>query len=187
MSPSKGNLIAEAAFIAAIAWRICSWFVRDVKRIIETDSQHLMSDTTLHLYADGSFDAATRSGGWAFVVMDGDRHIHTVSGTMPGPSNNTVEVMSIVRAISWLERHAPTAPAVIWTDSAHVVEGFDRRRHIWRGNGWKRVRANSHERRRPIPDAKLWQELDGLLQRSPFVRIRLCKGHSGIAGNELAT
>ncbi|MFY7928311.1 MAG: RNase H family protein, partial [Oligoflexus sp.] len=53
-------------------------------------------------------------------------------------------------------------------------------------NGWKRVRANSHERRRPIPDAILWQELDALLERNPQVRIQLCKGHSGIAGNENA-
>nr|WP_236774934.1 ribonuclease H [Agrobacterium tumefaciens] len=140
----------------------------------------------MHIYADGSFDAATRSGGWAFVVMDGDRRVHMAAGTMLGPSNNTFEVFSVIQAASWLEREAPTSAAVIWTDSAHVVEGCDRWRHIWRGNGWKRVRANSHGRRRAIPDAKLWQQLDELLQRNPFVRIQLCKGHSGIVGNEIA-
>jgi len=57
---------------------------------------------TLHIYADGSFDAATRSGGWAFVVMDGDGQIHTASGTMPGPSNNAFEVLSVVHTLSWL-------------------------------------------------------------------------------------
>lgn len=140
----------------------------------------------LAIYADGSFDAVTRSGGWAFVVMEGDRQIHAASGTMTGPSNNTFEVASVIQSASWLERQVPTAPAVIWTDSAHVVEGCDRWRHIWRGNGWKRVRANSHERRRPIPDAKLWQELDRVLERSSLVKIQLCKGHSGVVGNELA-
>lgn len=76
--------------------------------------------------------------------------------------------------------------AVIRADSAHVVEGCDRWRHTGRGNGWKRVRANSHERRRPIPDAELWRKLDELLERNPQIRIQLCKGHLGIAGNEMA-
>lgn len=140
----------------------------------------------LHIYADGSFDAGSRSGGWAFVVYDGNRQIQVAAGAMSGSSNNTFEVVSLLQAVSWLEGEAPTAAAVIWTDSAHVVEGCDRWRHIWRGNGWKRVRANSHERRRPIPDAELWKELDALLEVNPQVMISLCKGHSGVTGNELA-
>ncbi|WP_105432311.1 RNase H family protein [Neorhizobium sp. T6_25] len=140
----------------------------------------------LHVYADGSFDAASRSGGWAFVVMDGDRQIYVAAGTMVGPSNNTFEVLSVVQAASWLEREALTAAAVVWTDSAHVLVGCSRWRHIWRGNGWKRVRANSNERRRLIPDVELWRELDRFLEGNPQVRVHLCKGHSGIAGNEMA-
>lgn len=113
----------------------------------------------LDIYADRSFDAASRSGGWAFVVIDGDRHVHAAAGAMTGSSNNTFEVLSVIQAASWLEREAPTVAAVFWTDSAHVVEGCDRWQHIWRGNGWKRVRANLHERRRPIPDANAtWKD-----------------------------
>ncbi len=138
------------------------------------------------IYADGSFDAASCSGGWAFVVMDAYRQIHAAAGAATGSSNNTFEVLAVVQAASWLAREAKTATALIWTDSAHVVEGCSQWRHIWRGNGWKRVRANLQDRRRTIPDAKLWQELDALLQRNPRIRIHLCKGHSGIAGNQMA-
>lgn len=53
---------------------------------------HFMMSEILDLYADGSFDVATRSGGWAFMVMDGHSQIHTSRGAMPGPSNNTFEV-----------------------------------------------------------------------------------------------
>ncbi len=140
----------------------------------------------LHIYADGSFDAASSSGGWAFVVMHGDSQIHGAAGATTGSSNNTFEVLSVLQALSWLEREAPTAAAILWTDSAHVVEGCSRWRHIWRNNGWKRVRANSHERRRTIPDAEMWRQLDALLERNPEIRIQLCKGHAGVAGNELA-
>nr|WP_234896924.1 RNase H family protein [Sinorhizobium meliloti] len=141
---------------------------------------------TLQIYTDGSFDAASRSGGWAFVVMEADRQVHVAHGAMDGPSNNSFEVLSVLNAISWLEKEAPTSPVIIWTDSAHVVEGCGRWRFIWRGNGWKRIRSNLNERRRTIPDVKLWQELDALLERNPHVRIRLCKGHSGVLGNEHA-
>lgn len=140
----------------------------------------------LQVYADGSFDAASLSGGWAFVVMDGDRQVHKAAGASSGPSNNTFEVLSMVKALSWLVAEAPSAPAIIWTDSAHVVEGSSRWRFIWRRNGWKRVRANSHERRRAIPDLALWQELDGALDSNPQITVRLCKGHTGIVGNDLA-
>lgn len=140
----------------------------------------------LHIYADGSFDTVSRSGGWAFVVMDGAHQVYTAAGAMSGPSNNTFEVVSVIQAVSWIEREMPTTAVVIWTDSAHVVEGCDRWRHIWRSNGWKRVRANPHERRRTIADVKSWQELDAMLQRNSRVRIQLCKGHSGLTGNELA-
>jgi ribonuclease HI len=142
--------------------------------------------TILNIYADGSFDAVSRSGGWAFVVVEADREIHVAQGTMTGSSNNSLEVLSVLNAISWLEREAPTMPVIVWTDSAHVVEGCSRWRRIWRGNGWKRVRSNSHERRRAVPDVKLWQQLDVFLERNPHVRIALCKGHSGIPGNDHA-
>ena len=115
------------------------------------------------------------------MVMYGDHKTDTASGTMVSPLNNTFEVMSVVQATSWLERHAPTAPAVIVTNSAHVVEGCSRWRHIWRGNGSKRGSANLRGRRRTIPDADLWRELDAVLERNPQIRIHLCKGRPGIA------
>ncbi len=120
------------------------------------------------------------------MVMDGNRQISADAGTGIGASNNTFEVLAVARGLSWLEREALTAASVIWTGSTHLAEGFDGWRHIWRGNCWKRVRGNSHERRRAIPDVTLWQELDALLERNPQVRTQLCKGHAGVAGNEVA-
>jgi ribonuclease HI len=144
-----------------------------------------MSDT-LHIFSDGSFDAALLSGGWAFVVLEGDRQVHSASGFDTGPSNNTFEVLAAVKAMSWLEAHASGRPAILRTDSNHVFEGCGRWRSIWRNNGWKRIDPNPRSRRRPIPDAKLWKQLDMLLENNPLVELELCKGHSGLAGNEQA-
>jgi ribonuclease HI len=88
--------------------------------------------------------------------------------------------------MSWVDTHAASNAVTIWTDSNHVVEGCRRWRGIWRKNGWKRIDPNPRARRRAIPDAELWQQLDTLLEKNPMVDVQLCKGHAGNAGNELA-
>ncbi|MBM7048341.1 MULTISPECIES: ribonuclease H [Rhizobium] len=140
----------------------------------------------LHIYADGSFDAASRSGGWAFIVYEGDRQVHVASGKAVGTSNNMFEVLAVLKAISWIAAEAPAWSVKLWTDAAHVVEGCRRWRAIWRTNGWKRITPNPHARRRPIPDMEIWQQLDALLERHPHLVVEWCKGHSGAGGNELA-
>ena len=136
--------------------------------------------------ADGSFDAATGTGGWAFVVYQSDCQHHVSSGRAAGTSNNRFEVLAALNAMAWVAAEAPADTVTLRTDSLHVVEGCTRWRAIWRNNGWKRITANAHARRRLIPDRDLWQELDMLLERCPNVAVEWCKGHAGEAGNELA-
>ena len=141
---------------------------------------------SLVIFADGSYDASARAGGWAFVVLEDDRQIHAASGSEAGETNNSFEVIAVVKALLWLESDTQTRNAILQTDSAHVVEGWHRWLAIWRNNGWRRVNPNQRSRRRQIPDAVLWQQLDALRKRNPLVSIELCKGHSGIAGNDRA-
>jgi ribonuclease HI len=138
------------------------------------------------IFTDGSFDARTQTGGWAFVVRQEEETIETFHGKASANSNNSLELLSVIEAIGWLARAGQGRRATIWTDSAHVVEGVLHWRAIWRNNGWRRVSANQHTRKRPIPDADLWMRLDGLLDRYPEVTIAWCKGHSGLVGNEHA-
>ena len=103
-----------------------------------------------------------------------------------GLTNNSFEVMAVMNALLWLDAHASGRAAILWTDSAHVVEGCHRWRKIWRTNGWKRINPNSRARKRQIPDEALWRNVDSLLLDNPNVTIEWCKGHSGIEGNDLA-
>ncbi len=139
-----------------------------------------------HIHADGSFDIDARTGGWAFVVHQGHRQIYATSGKAAGASNNRFEVLAALHALTWVAAEAQGHPVTLWTDSRHVVEGCIRWRAIWRNNGWKRITANAHARRRAIPDADIWQRLDSLLERCPQVTVEWCKGHAGATGNELA-
>ncbi|MFK3691225.1 ribonuclease H [Agrobacterium tumefaciens] len=140
----------------------------------------------LHIFTDGSFNDASRSGGWAFVVREAGNQIHSASGKAGGTSNNTFEVLAVLNAMSWIAVEAPTRAVTLWTDAVHVIEGCNRYRAIWRNNGWKRITPNQHTRRRPIPDNEIWQKLDTLLERHPLVTVEWCKGHSGSVGNEHA-
>ncbi|MBB5574394.1 MULTISPECIES: ribonuclease H family protein [Rhizobium] len=140
----------------------------------------------LHTYTDGSFDAASRSGGWAFVVYERDRQLYADYGNGIGTSNNTFEVLAVLNAMAWIAAEAPARSVTLWTDAVHVIEGCCRWRAIWRTNGWKRITPNPHARRRPINDMEIWQQLDRLLDQRPNVVVKWCKGHSGAGGNELA-
>ncbi len=144
-----------------------------------------MTDS-LHIYTDGSFNAASHSGGWAFVVYEGDRQLYAGCGKEAGTSNNTFEVLAVLNAMAWIASEASAQPVTLWTDAAHIIEGCRRWRAIWRTNGWKRITPNPHTRRRRIHDMEIWQQLDRLLEQHPNVVVEWCKGHSGAAGNELA-
>lgn len=141
---------------------------------------------TFVIFADGSCKPATLTGGWAFVVYQNGREIYSDSGAETGITNNGFEVLAVLKALTWLDDKDQNTGAVIRTDSRHVVEGCQRWRSIWRGNGWKRINANSRVRKRPIPDKKLWQEVDRLLLSNPEIIIEWCKGHSGLDGNDQA-
>lgn len=140
----------------------------------------------LTIYADGSYDPVAISGSWAFLVFESGQQLHAARGEEIGLTNNSFEVMAVMNALSWLDAHASGRAAILWTDSAHVVEGCYRWRKIWRTNGWKRINPNSRARKRQIPDAALWRNVDRLLLGNPNVSIEWCKGHSGITGNDLA-
>lgn len=140
----------------------------------------------LKIYADGSYDPVAISGSWAFVVFETGQQLHSARGMEIGLTNNSFEVMAVMNALLWLDAHASGRTAILWTDSAHVVEGCHRWCKIWRTNGWKRINPNSRARKRQIPDEALWRNVDRLLLGNPNVTIEWCKGHSGIEGNDLA-
>jgi ribonuclease HI len=137
----------------------------------------------IHVYTDGSFDPLSGRGGWAFVVMENGAEIHDEHGRQTGTGNNGFEVLAMVKALVWIESTAAARDVVLWTDSFHVMDGCHRWRKIWRTNGWKRINANVHARRRRIPDVDIWRQLDALLERNLNVHLKWCKGHAATPGN----
>lgn len=140
----------------------------------------------IDIYVDGSFDVASKRGGWAFVVIQRSETLATVARRFDGATNNTLELVAAIHAVEWANLHAAGQHVTIWSDSHHVVEGCNRWRPIWKNNGWKRYSANPKLRNRRIADADLWQRLDGALCANPHLVVVWCKGHLGNEGNESA-
>lgn len=138
------------------------------------------------IYTDGSFAPASQRGGWAFVAVAGNETIATASGHFDGGTNNTLELFAVLKAAEWANANAVGHIVTIWSDSHHVVEGCNRWRPIWKNSGWRRYSANPKTRKRPLPDASLWQRLDAELAKNAMLNVAWCKGHQGNDGNERA-
>ncbi|NHT76948.1 ribonuclease HI [Rhizobiaceae bacterium CRRU44] len=148
--------------------------------------QDVLEADLLDVYADGSFRPKSSTGGWAFVVFQHGQEIHRALGFATGMSNNTFELLAVLKAAAWIANEHADTSATIWTDSSQTVKGCQISRAIWRNNGWRRIEANPKKRNRVIQDVALWQELDRQLTANPRIRIAWCRGHDDIPGNELA-
>lgn len=140
----------------------------------------------LHIFTDGCFEPGSGQGGWAFVVYRHGIEIAAECGGVGNTANNAMEAMALLHAALWINCNAVEEPAVIWSDSLHVVRGCNSLRHIWKRNGWKKVDPNPKARRRTISDLDVWKAIDLQLSRNQLTTIAWCKGHFGIDGNERA-
>ncbi|GAK70089.1 ribonuclease H [Agrobacterium rubi TR3 = NBRC 13261] len=150
------------------------------------DAARLATTDRLDIYVDGSYDVASKRGGWAFVVLDGDHTVASQSGSFDADTNNALEVVATLNAAQWVHENARSCPVTIWSDSMHVVEGCNHWRPIWRNNGWRRYSPNPRTRNRRIADWQLWAALHRYLCENPLLDVAWCKGHQGNIGNELA-
>lgn len=131
----------------------------------------------LHVFTDGSCDPNPGPGGWAFVVIENGKPIHSGKGFESVTTNNRMEMQAVIEALTWMQ--ANNLPhAKLHTDSSYCEKGANEWRHKWRRNDWKRGEA-------PIPNADLWRAISAILDAFP-ITLKWVRGHSGVAGNEQA-
>ena len=61
-----------------------------------------------------------RIGGWAFVVLEGDRQVRAASGKASGKSNNSFELLAVFSAMSWISAELPIQAVTLWSESVSV-------------------------------------------------------------------
>lgn len=132
--------------------------------------------TTVTMYTDGACSGNPGPGGYAAILLAGERRKELSAGYRLTTNNR----MELLGAITGLE--ALTRPCVVrlHTDSAYIVnavtKGWATR---WRAQGWMRTKKDAAEN----PD--LWERLLALTERHTveFIWVR---GHAGNRENERA-
>ena len=124
----------------------------------------------IDIYTDGSALGNPGPGGYAAVLLSGDRRLE-ISGGFSCTTNNRMELMAVVEALQALRGNDHTIR--LYSDSKYVVDAFVK---DWIG-GWKR-RAWKN-----VKNIDLWQRLLPLTHPH---QITWCwiKGHAEIPENE---
>ena len=127
----------------------------------------------LKIWTDGSCLGNPGPGGWAFVATDG-KNVAERCGGEPDTTNNRMELMAVIRALSAAHRHSAVE---IHTDSQYVKNGMQTWLKNWKKNNW------STADKKPVKNQDLWQQLDELAQKVEIHWVWV-RGHNGNEYNE---
>ena len=128
--------------------------------------------TKVTIYTDGACSGNPGPGGWAAILLCGDKK-KELSGGEKQTTNNRMELLAVISALEALKK-----PCMVdlYSDSQYVVNairlGWLR---SWQAAGWKRKGG-------PVMNVELWQRLLPLLQTHE-VNFTWVKGHASNAYN----
>jgi GTP-binding protein YchF len=128
------------------------------------------------VFTDGACEGNPGPGGWSAVWVDDDRVVEERCGGAAQTTNNRMELSALIEALRMLPEDADL---VVYSDSNLCVQTVNEWAAGWERRGWRRKTG-------PIANLELVQELWGLAQRHPRVRIRWIKAHDGSRWNEYA-
>ncbi|MFF2531946.1 ribonuclease HI [Brevibacillus sp. NPDC058079] len=133
------------------------------------------------IYTDGACSGNPGPGGWGAVLMYG-QHIKEMSGAESHTTNNRMELLAAIKALSTLKEPCKVA---LYSDSAYLVNCFKQGWYKgWLKNGWKNSKGQQ------VENQDLWKELLQLMDTHEVEYVKV-KGHADNKWNnrcdELAT
>ena len=128
----------------------------------------------IKIYTDGSCIGNPGPGGWAAIILNGDKQ-SIISGKKKNTTNNQMELMAAIKALVFLKKKQKIR---IYTDSNYVKEGITNWIKNWETNNWKTAS------KKRVKNIELWIKLKTL---SNFHNIewKWVKGHSGDPMNNM--
>ena len=128
----------------------------------------------IKIYTDGSCIGNPGPGGWAAIILNGDKQ-SIISGKKKNTTNNQMELMAAIKALVFLKKKQKIR---IYTDSNYVKEGITNWIKIWEKNNWKT--AN----KKKVKNVELWIKLN-TLSNFHDIEWKWVKGHSGDPMNNM--
>ncbi len=130
------------------------------------------------IYTDGACKGNPGPGGWGVLLRSADGTEKELCGGELGTTNNRMEMMAVIEALSVLKR---PCTVVLHLDSQYVLKGITEWLAGWKAKGWKTAA------KQPVKNVDLWQRLDTLVATAGHtIDWRWVKGHAGDPGNERA-
>ena len=128
----------------------------------------------IKIYTDGSCIGNPGSGGWAAIILNGDKQ-DIISGRKKNTTNNQMELMAAIKALVFFSKKQKIR---IYTDSNYVKEGITNWIKIWEKNNWKT--AN----KKKVKNIELWKKLN-TLSNFHDIEWKWVKAHSGDPMNNM--
>ena len=130
------------------------------------------------IYTDGACKGNPGPGGWGALLRAADGAEKELCGGELETTNNRMEMMAVIEALSALKR---PCHVVLHVDSQYVLKGMTEWLHGWKAKGWRTAA------KQPVKNVDLWQRLDALVHQSEHrIEWQWVKGHAGDPGNERA-
>jgi ribonuclease HI len=121
----------------------------------------------IKIYTDGSCIGNPGSGGWAAIILNGDKQ-NIISGGRKNTTNNQMELLAPIKAI---QKFKTKSEISIFTESTYVKNGITTWIKLWEKNGWKTAS------RKPVKNKNLWKKLKNLSSKHS-VKWVWVKGHA---------
>ena len=130
------------------------------------------------IYTDGACKGNPGPGGWGAVLRAADGAEKELCGGEAQTTNNRMEMMAVIEALSALKR---PCHVVLHVDSQYVLKGMTEWLQGWKAKGWRTAA------KQPVKNLDVWQRLDALVHQSEHrIEWQWVKGHAGDPGNERA-
>jgi ribonuclease HI len=118
------------------------------------------------IYTDGACSGNPGPGGWAAILIHGER-TKEISGGEMQTTNNRMELMAVIQALKILKQ---TCRVKVCSDSAYIVNCFREKWYVkWEHSGFKK-------------NEDLWKQLLSLYRRHKVEFVKV-KGHSNVELN----
>jgi len=130
----------------------------------------------VEIYTDGACSGNPGPGGWAAVLLSGDKK-KEISGFVASTTNNRMELLAVIEGLKALKQPCSVR---LYSDSAYVVNAFEQR---WIASWKKNAKIDSgktiwyNSQKQPVKNQDLWEELLALLETHNVTFIKV-KGHS---------
>ena len=130
------------------------------------------------IYTDGACKGNPGPGGWGALLRSADGIEKELFGGEAQTTNNRMEMMAVIEALSALKR---PCHVILHVDSQYVLKGMTEWLQGWKAKGWRTAA------KQPVKNVDLWQRLDALVHQSEHrIEWQWVKGHAGDPGNERA-